>query len=470
MFQFTDKKANIISLVLTLTCFTLAVVFLNFSGVVTMIGGFLFFFTLIAFPIFKYILQPKDISAKVEHKSILKQLRWLFRAIYLVIIFFIGLNLYNLYATAKNYEYPQPDKILTIKAGTNIRECPRTSCKITNHYPKLTRSFYPADFDTTPDWIEVKFWADNSRTVIKKGYVPRDSFVELSSNATNPVKNASNTTVKPKPPQKLSVPTPTDASSGPPVTLYTKTDVNIYKSASNTSEIIGQAQQYGYWEFPYTPTGDWYSVLTIDSKPGFVRATDLTTEKPKFPDHCSLTLSYRIGQTDDWFAKQGFSGNRLNDLMSYSEKLWEDALGKDIFTQDNNSPNVITFTIDPLGEGSANETGHYGRLYYDKAYPNGTVQNFHIKIFSELFTYATQPSLLYYGEPATQDKLNEAVIAKVIAHEFGHALGLDHLDLDKVEHKESIMIGGKSGGYATSYLPKLTNDDLKFLKDFCGTN
>ena len=87
-----------------------------------------------------------------------------------------------------------------------------------------------------------------------------------------------------------------------------------------------------------------------------------------------------------------------------------------------------------------------------------------------MFTYAAQPRLLYYGEPTTQDKLNEAVVARVITHELGHAIGLGHLDLEKVEYKESIMIGGKSGGYATSYLPKLTSDDLNLLKDFCGTN
>jgi len=274
--------------------------------------------------------------------------------------------------------------------------------------------------------------------------------------------------------QKLSVPTPIEAPSGPPITLYAKTAINVYEKPSESSKILAQYQQYTYWNFPYTPTGSWYLVFTETKQQGYVRSSDMTTDAPPTPTpapaHCSLKLTYRVGRVDDFFTQKGFTSAKLNELLEYSEKQWEDALGKDIFEQGNNGPNAINFIVDPLGAGSANAEGHYGRLYSDRVYPNGTVEGFTIKIYSELFTYAAQPRLLYYGEPTTQDKLNEAVVARVITHELGHAIGLGHLDLEKVEYKESIMIGGKSGGYATSYLPKLTSDDLNLLKDFCGTN
>lgn len=357
-----------------------------------------------------------------------------------------------------------PTVIYLQKPG-RARACPSLDCESLGLFEQTGVSFMIFENDRQGEWYSIEtFNNEDKERKIFTAYLNKSLFEKYSEEiqTPSPKKNtALNTPIV----KKLPVPTPIEIPSGPPITLYAKTDIKAHKEPFESSEVVGEIKQFSYWEFPYTPKGDWYSVLTLENKPGYVKAIDLISE---FPNHCSLELKYRVGRVDDFFVQKGFTGTKLSELLIYSEKQWEDALGKDIFRQDNNSPNTINFIVDALGEGSANAENHYGRLYHDKTYPNGTVERFTIKVFSELFTYAAQPYLLYYGEPTTQDKLTEAEVARVITHELGHALGLGHLDLEEVEHKESVMIGGETGGYATSYLPKLTEDDISLLKEFCN--
>lgn len=289
-------------------------------------------------------------------------------------------------------------------------------------------------------------------------------FAEVKNEIITPTPTikASPPVVKPKPPQKLSVPIPANASSGPPITLYTKTDVNIYKSASNTSEIIGQAQQYGYWEFPYTPTGDWYSVLTLENKPGFVKATDLTPEKPTSPAHCSLKYTYNLTRIDGFWRQKGYDEEKLLGFIKYAEKQWEDASSKDLFQYDPSGDNKIDFIVDDYQK--VNPAGDEYGLYVGKSYVNGTTaEKYNIIMFSGIFEYSQRSSTTNYGGVMTDEQMDDYIIVAVIIHELGHAIGMSHL-----EQESAIM--HKSANFPSTEPPKLTDFDKDALRNWCSGN
>jgi hypothetical protein len=182
------------------------------------------------------------------------------------------------------------------------------------------------------------------------------------------------------------------------------------------------------------------------------------------PAHCSIPLIYKIGSVAPIFFERGFSRQNIVDIVHESVKEWEDALGKDLFYHDENISGNINFN----NESATNNAEGYGILTGKDEYKNGTIGSFSMKIYGQsLFTFIDVGSFSNYGGPADKDTFEESLIRRTVLKQLGHAIGLDSLPYEQASKKDSVMIGG--GKWAmTSYMPKLSSDDISFAKSFCN--
>lgn len=356
----------------------------------------------------------------------------------------------------KTAEFTQEKpNIISLQKSGNARSCPSLDCKTLGQF-KAGDSFSVFKSDDKGDWYSVEGGDVKDRNKIVVYYLHKSLF-EDSGTLANPI-------IKPK---GISIP-PTSNQSGPPITLYAKTAISIYEKPSESAKVLTQYQQYTYWEFPYTPTGIWYLVLTEDKLQGYVRASDMTAEAPPTPTpdsaHCSLTYDYSIGRVDGFWTEKGFDRKTLTDLVTYSEKQWEDTIDKNLFEYKSDSANKIDFIVDDYFKVNQGQD-QYGRAT-TKNYQNGTPLNeFQIYMFSQVFEYASRPSFIYYGDSTGNNKdLTANVITNTIMHELGHVIGLGHLT-----PPQAVMNSGENH-IPASKLPTLTQDDITALKDWCASN
>ncbi len=187
------------------------------------------------------------------------------------------------------------------------------------------------------------------------------------------------------------------------------------------------------------------------------------TPTPSYPTACSVELEYKIGTISSVYFEKGFSRGKLNEIVSDAEKKWEDAVGKSLFKKTDSASNEIIFSSTPI---TSNAEG-YGSLNIEKSYPNGTIQNFDVTIYSALFTYAENSGNGYVGPATNTEKLREYLLKKNVMKQMGHALGVQSVKSSDVKIKESIMVG--FGGWVmTSTDPKLSADDIALAKKNCG--
>mgnify|MGYP001596099169 FL=1 len=163
----------------------------------------------------------------------------------------------------------------------------------------------------------------------------------------------------------------------------------------------------------------------------------------------------------------GYSRQRLNELLGYAEKQWEDALGIDLFNNYQGTVNTVNFILDPAFKFKNGEDYDYTDVSYQKIYSNGTVDHFMLNIFTALFDYAAN-SNVYLGSLADEGKLIESALIREMIHGFGHAIGLSNLKTQEAFNSNSVMLGGK--WLVSSYWPKLSQEDINYVKDFCKNN
>jgi hypothetical protein len=187
------------------------------------------------------------------------------------------------------------------------------------------------------------------------------------------------------------------------------------------------------------------------------------TPTPSYPTACSVELEYKIGTINSVYFEKGFSRGKLNEIVSDAEKKWEYAVGKSLFKKTDSASNEIVFSNTYI---TSNAEG-YVSLNIEKSYPNGTIQNFDVTIYSALFTYAENGGNGYMGPATNTEKLREYLLKKNVMKQMGHALGIASVKSSDVKAKESIMVG--FGGWVmTSTDPKLSADDITLAKKNCG--
>ena len=186
------------------------------------------------------------------------------------------------------------------------------------------------------------------------------------------------------------------------------------------------------------------------------------------PAHCSIQLTYKLGNVDVRLFELGYSRQRLNELLGYAEKQWEDALGIDLFNNYQGTINTVNFILDPAFKFKNGEDYDYTDVSYQKIYSNGTAEHFTVNIYTALFDYAVGPNNVYLGSSADEGKLMESALIREMMHSFGHALGLANLKTEEAFKSNSVMLSGK--WLVSSYWPKLFQEDINYAEDFCKNN
>jgi archaellum component FlaF (FlaF/FlaG flagellin family) len=289
---------------------------------------------------------------------------------------------------------------------------------------------------------------------------------EVENGNIKPTPTATSLGVKLKPQQKLIAP-PISNQSGPPTTLYAKTSINIYQSESDTSPVLDTVQQGTYWEFPYTPKGSWYTVSTSDKKQGYIKASDMTNQKPDSPAHCDLVYTFKLGRVEPYWKDNGYRNydeTKLITMLKRAAGEWNTALDKNILQYDPNSPNTVDFVSTTAHQEAVDDNN----LGWEKSasYPNGTKStSFHIDMISYVFRWPLSNRYYDVNNANPNDFLFsqnpfDFLVEGTMIHELGHAFGMSH----DQQNPLAIM----SATISMPFVYTLAQSDKNQARDWCN--
>ncbi len=197
----------------------------------------------------------------------------------------------------------------------------------------------------------------------------------------------------------------------------------VYKGPKADCPIIdsteAQVAWYGVGDLNYV------FALTTDGKPGNVLRKDLFLLGDDLAA-CSMPLRYSIGAITGKFAEKGYSKSDLAGVAQEAEMAWETAIGKELFTYvEAGALNIVNFG--GLKAGSVAEP--LGLATYNQV-EDTFVINFDIDINDLTLTSVE-------NENASEAR---NFILQTLTHEFGHVLGIKHLEGNNIMSSESGQV------------------------------
>ncbi len=172
------------------------------------------------------------------------------------------------------------------------------------------------------------------------------------------------------------------------------------------------------------------------------------------PPRCSETYTYKLGKVDTIW---GFYLDKedLKTIINNAESNWENALGENIFEYNPDSPNSIDFVINIDSDTPRRQLAITNHASYNN---HGGKNNYSITVYNISLTYIFT-TISDYPEFTTEELLNY-YLEYILTHEFGHVIGLDHVD-----NEDSLM--NVSNFTEPRRIFELNEFDVNLLKQFC---